>query len=256
MKNPVNLKGVYKVYRRLSSLQRWVYPGICTLCDAPGIDDLDLCRGCLHDLPKNHHACLKCALPLPANPATSSVCGACLHPAHRPACDQVWAGFIYTGPMPWLVTQLKFHQRLPHARLFAELMWLQLARPLEHQPDALPDMMMPVPLHPQRFRERGFNQAVEIARPLAGRCGIRLDFSGLRRIKATERQSDLNQSDRRRNLKDAFECKSNVRNKHIVLVDDVMTSGSTIEAAAKTLKQSGAARVSAWVTARAALHTI
>ncbi len=248
----VNLSGIQKVYRKLRALPlgQWLYPGLCTLCDARSQSNRDLCDGCLADLPFNRHACLQCALPLPAHIPAPALCGACLQPGQPRHFDQVWAPFIYAPPLPWLVTQLKFHQRLQHARLLAELMWSQLEAPLQHQADARPDLILPVPLHAKRLRQRGFNQAIELARPLARISGIRLDSAGLIRIKATERQSDLPLRQRRRNVRNAFACNRELAGLHVVLVDDVMTTGNTIEAAATAARSAGASRVSAWVVAR------
>lgn len=254
MANPVNLQMRQKVYRRLSrlrlDLEQFLFPPMCTLCDAPGLDGLDLCAGCHADMPWNRRACLRCALPLPAAGNDPVLCGACLKPGTKPAWDQVWAPFMYRDPLPWLVTQLKFHRRLSHARLLGELMWRALADLMQHQPDSRPDIIMPVALHAARLRERGFNQAIEIARPLARRSGIVLDIGSLRRTRRTDHQSGLPLGERRRNMRGAFACHRRLEGLHIALLDDVMTSGNTVGAAATILKQAGAARVTVWVAAR------
>ncbi len=252
MQIPVNFPAIKKVYGQLSALLTYLYPGQCTLCDAPGLKDIDICEGCLRDMPRNDSACSQCALPLPQGIQRPALCGACLRPEHKVAYDTAWAAYTYSGVMPWLITQLKFHSKLNHARLLGELMWLEQAQATTEQP--APDIIMPVPLHPRRLRERGFNQALELARPLARRSGIRLDTTSLLRSRDTRRQSDLSQAERRKNLVQAFRCGSGVAGLHVLLVDDVMTSGSTLHAAAQCLKKAGAERVSVWVAARATLH--
>ena len=254
MQSTVNLTTPQKVYRGLSPLlSRWLFPARCTLCDATGHDDLDICNGCLTDLPRNQRACLRCALPIKTQTA-SVYCGHCLSPKTKQHYDTAWAAYIYKSTLPWLITQLKFHEHLNHARLLSELMWRQLQGPLAHLPVAKPDVIMPIPLHAKRLRERGFNQALEIAAPLSRLSGIPLDTRSLKRIRPTDRQSTLTQNERARNLLKAFACEDSLKGLHIALVDDVMTSGNTVNAAAKTLKRAGAERVSVWVVARAELN--
>lgn len=217
---------------------------------------MDICAGCHDELPWNLHACLQCALPLPAEIHAPALCGRCLKQSKAQSCDAVWAAFIYRNEVPWLVTHLKFHARINHARLLGELMWERLQKPLQHQPDITPNLIVPIPLHKSRLRERGFNQALEIARPIARYSAISIDASCLKRTRKTRRQSDLTLAERQHNLRQAFVCKRNLKGLHIVLIDDVMTSGNTLNAAALTLKKAGAARVSAWITARAAFQAI
>lgn len=256
MSRPVNPAGPSKVYSWLSPLLPTLLPPVCTLCEAPGLPGLDLCRGCHDDLPWNRHACLRCALPLPAATQMPALCGGCLKAGKSIAYDLTWAAFIYRQPLPWLISQLKFHSRLQHARLLADLMWQSLEAPLRHQPHAAPSLIIPIPLHRQRLRERGFNQAMELARRLSRRSGIPLDTRCLTRKKHTQRQSDLSKTERRKNLRDAFACRTVITARHVVLIDDVMTSGNTLNAAAMTLKSAGAEKVSIWVAARAARHAI
>ncbi len=185
-----------------------------------------------------------------------SICGACLKAGSKATYNQVWAVFVYQGVIAWLITHLKFHDRLGHARLLGEIMWQQLETPLSHQPDSRPDLIIPVPLYKSRLKERGFNQSLEIARPISIRSSIKLETGALQRVRNTKRQSDLSRNERQRNLLNAFTCKASVAGKHVVLIDDVMTSGSTIQAAALAIKQAGARRISVWVVARAAPHAI
>ena len=120
-----------------------------------------------------------------------------------------------------------------------------------HLLDELPDGLLPVPLHSSRQRERGYNQALELARPIAKQLQIPLFNDLATRIKPTPPQSSLSLRQRRHNLKDAFIVNYSVKNKHIAIIDDVMTSGTTVNALAHKLKQAGARRVSVWCCCRA-----
>lgn len=175
-------------------------------------------------------------------------CGRCRR--QRPAYDATVTAADYALPVDRLVLQLKFGARLAHARLFGEL--LGVAWATSTQPD-LPDLLCPVPLGPQRLAERGFNQALEIARPL-GRAlgGVPVRARLLRRPQDTPAQSSLEWGQRRANVAHAFtlDAGAAVYGRHVGLVDDVMSSGATLDALARECKRAGAARVSNFVFAR------
>ena len=228
---------------------RLLWPGRCLVCDAPGADGLDLCEACTAELPWNHAACATCALPLPA---PADACGTCLRrgariarQGGRPAVASVSAAFVYAAPLDRLLPRFKFHNDLAAGRLLAELM----AQGLAAAPR--PDAIIPVPLHRARLRRRGFDQALELARPLARALDVPLDARLLHRTRDTRAQSTLDAVHRRRNLRDAFAVRPAARPPaHVVLVDDVMTTGATLHAAALALRSAGVARVDAWVCAR------
>lgn len=218
-----------------------LYPPTCLLCGAPGADGLDLCPGCLHSLPWNTASCTFCAAPLPL-PGT---CGQCLN--HPPPFDAALTPLLYRPPLDWLVQGFKFNQRLPPGRLLAEL----LARHLEQHVITVPDLIVPVPLHPARLRERGYNQALELARPLARQFGIPLARGLVRRTRATATQSLLGAEERRRNVRGAFELVQTVGALHVAIVDDVIATGSTVGELARMLRRAGAGRIDVWAVARA-----
>lgn len=214
-------------------------PPRCLLCDAPGTDGLDLCAACHQALPGNRDACTRCALPLPA-PGT---CGACLR--RPPPLAATCAAFVYAAPLDRLVPRYKFHGDLAAGRLLARLMAPAVSA---CQP---PQALVPVPLHPGRLRRRGYDQALELARPLATALGLPLRAGLLHRIRATAPQSELDAAARRRNLHGAF--RADTRRPlpaHVALIDDVMTTGATLHAAATALRRAGVVRVDAWVCAR------
>jgi ComF family protein len=233
------------VYNWLNRLQQSLYPPTCVLCGAEGADRRDLCGGCHTELPHNKHCCVVCALPLPAE-GHGQVCGRCTR--KRPLFDQCLAAFHYSDPADELVLDLKFRQRLVCARLLGELLGDYL---LIHRAAApLPRILIPVPLHPRRLRERGFNQAIELARPIAKRLGIPLAHSLCRRDRLTPLQTGLSALARRRNLRGAFSVSGSIQTPHVALIDDVVTTGSTANELARLLKRNGVERVELWAACR------
>jgi ComF family protein len=133
---------------------------------------------------------------------------------------------------------------LHHARMFAALLATRLAKV------SPPDCIIPIPLHPSRQRERGFNQAIEIARPLSQHMGCHLDIETCIRTQPTPPQSLLSGSQRRNNLRGAFALTRPLQARHVALIDDVMTTGSTLNAVSNLLRHGGAKRIDVWVCAR------
>jgi ComF family protein len=229
----------------LTNIQDWLLPRLCPACGDPAGPGRELCPGCERTLPTLLHACPRCAIPYD-HPDTHGVCGACQK--HPPAFAHTVALYRYAPPADHFIRALKFHRQLGLARLLGE----QLARRLA-QETKRPDLIMPVPLHNARLRERGYNQALEIARPLARALGVPLDFRSLVRMRATAPQTGMTVAARRKNLRGAFalEPGTEVKNLRVALVDDVMTTGSTVQAAAQCLRAAGAREVEVWVIARA-----
>lgn len=228
-----------KVDGWLRKAVRSVFPPRCLLCGETGANGRDLCLACTAALPWNASACLRCALPLP----TPATCGACLQ--KPPPMAETHAAFVYGFPLDRLVPRLKFHNDLAAGRLLSGLM----AEALGALPR--PAALVPVPLHHARLGRRGYDQALELAAPLARRLRIPLLADTLQRTRATSPQSELDAVARQRNLRRAFAVRPHASlPDHVVLIDDVMTTGATLEAAAKTLLRAGASRVDAWVCAR------
>ncbi|MEW6648246.1 MAG: ComF family protein [Pseudomonadota bacterium] len=225
----------------MNFVQTAFFPSTCLLCGAPGSGGLDLCPGCLHALPWNGAACAVCAAPLP-QPGT---CGHCLQ--HPPPYQATLTPLLYRPPLDWLVQGFKFNQRLPPGRLLGEL----LARHLVEHVVAVPDLIVPVPLHPARLHERGYNQALELARPVARRFGIPLAPERVRRTRATATQSLLAAEERRRNVRGAFELVRPLAARHVAIIDDVIATGSTVGELARVLRRGGAERIEVWAVARA-----
>ena len=169
-------------------------------------------------------------------------CGACLQA--KPAFDHTQAAFLYIAPMAALIQAAKF------ARQWSILPPLgkYLAACITNQEEI--DRIIPLPLHRTRLIERGFNQALELARPVAAAHRIPLEIGRLQRVKNTEHQARLSANARWQNMRGAFEYKGDLTGKRVALVDDVMTSGASLNAAAKALKAAGAINVQVWVLAR------
>ncbi|MEJ2309245.1 MAG: ComF family protein [Gammaproteobacteria bacterium] len=228
----------------LKFTQAFLFPGICLVCGRNSGSGRDLCHACAGELPRNTSPCRCCALPLPAGPGPGTLCGACQKSA--PPYTRVTAPWLYEGHVRTLHHAFKFERKLAAGRLLSEL----LADTIETAGEARPQLLIPVPLHPSRVRERGFNQAAELARTLSRRLDIPTDPFCMQRHKATAPQSGLNRQQRSRNIRNAFAIQGRLEVAHVALVDDVMTTGMTIEQAAKTLQRCGVGRIDAWVVAR------
>lgn len=227
----------------LGRLLRIVLPPRCLLCGAPGVDGRDLCAGCVGDLMINTPCCPRCALPLEVS---APLCGECLQ--REPPFAAAWAPFRYDHPLDLLETRFKFGRDLAAGRVLAELMVLRASI----DAPVRPALLIPVPLHRARLRERGYNQALELAKPLAQALGIALRHDLLVRSKATPPQTGLDAKARRKNLRGAFALAPNAAlPTHVVLFDDVMTTGTTLREAARVLLRAGVARVDVWALARA-----
>ncbi len=229
------------VYNFLSAALTRALPQACLLCGQ--LDRDALCAHCQRDLPHMGPACRQCALPLPES-ASGQICGECL--SNPPAFDLSVAAFGYQSPVRELLHMLKFRESFS----IAPLLGRQLAHAVARLDPPRPDLVIPVPLHHARLGERGFNQALLLARPAARQLGLKLLPDGCRRPLATQAQSELALDQRQRNLRRAFAVNTEVQGKRIAIVDDVMTTGATLDSLARTLKQAGAREVQAWCVAR------
>ncbi len=223
----------------LRALGLTLLPPTCLLCGRRGDHGRDLCAGCAGDLPLNRVACPRCALPL-GTPAPA--CGVCLK--RPPPFAAALAPYCYADPLDQLVQRYKFGADLAAGRVLAQLLGDALAG------TAAPDLVVPVPLHRSRLRERGFNQALELGRLLARRYALTLAPHALARTRATAAQSGLDARTRRRNVRRAFAASSEVRGRHIALLDDVVTTGATVRECARALRRAGAKSVVVWAVAR------
>lgn len=216
----------------------------CVLCGLPSAS-VCLCYSCKMDLPWIDAHCRQCGVPLETETVES--CGQCCQTP--PAYWSVVSPLIYEFPVNRLVQALKFRRQLAEGRVLSHL----LAEYIYHQEVDLPDVLIPVPLHRWRMLKRGFNQAYELAAYISRALGVRLDGTSLRRSRYTIAQSGLSRKQRLQNVHGAFQWHADQRAcKHIAVVDDVMTTGTTATECARVLMNAGAQRVDIWVAARAA----
>ena len=221
-----------------SIFNHFLLPQRCLLCDSPS-GNRAVCDECFQHLPFHvEAACPVCALPSPQR----EVCGACLK--KRPFFDATRTLFDYAFPIDALLRTLKYQGKLVVADWVGQLMSdrIQLSTTF--------DMLIPMPMHPIRLKERGFNQALEIGRKISKLTQIPLDREIVIRKKHTEAQASLPLDKRLKNMRDAFECSKPLQGKRIAMIDDVMTSGASLNELARTLKANGALYVEAWVAAR------
>ncbi|CAJ0870492.1 hypothetical protein R20233_01690 [Ralstonia sp. LMG 32965] len=224
---------------------RHLLPCACALCGAVQGDLV--CDGCTGDLASHLHRrrCIQCAIALDAR-RVARHCRACL--AGAPDFDATVVIADYAWPLDHLVTGLKFRAQLPLADWLAD----QLGQALAAAPGDLPDLLLPVPLSPARLRSRGYNQAWEVARRLAHRLDIPADAGALHRVRDNVAQATLDRAERLANLHGAFVVAEPVRiaGRHIGIVDDVMTTGTTLAEIATQLKRAGATRITNVVALR------
>jgi ComF family protein len=225
----------------LNIIQNCLLPPTCILCGNAGIIGKDICAVCLEQLVKNTHACERCGRHL-SPPPSNHLCQPCL--LSPPPYDRTVAPFVYQGSMRFLIRQLKFNDSYPNARLLG----LLLAEQIQDNP--LPQCIMPVPLHPNRYRERGFNQSIEIAKVVARQLKIPLELTTCIRQRDTPHQTGLSAKQRDMNIHGAFSISKTMTYHHIAILDDVMTKGATVGEIARNLKQAGAIKIDVWVCAR------
>lgn len=222
----------------LFSAWRALLPGQdCALCAAPSGAAV-VCAPCDAALPRPLGRCVRCALALPQD----GICGQCLRRA--PTFDAALAAFDYRFPVDRVIRRFKYAGDLALGR------WLALALAERVADEARPDLLVAPPLASPRLRERGFNQALEIAKVVARCVNVRCALAGLERSRETAPQPGLGRRARLANLRRAFRCTLHLDGEHVAVVDDVMTTGATAEALARVLKGAGAARVTIWAVAR------
>lgn len=228
------------VPRTVSSL---LLPPVCLVCGQQAREALDCCRACELELPRLRSGCRRCAVEMAH---AAEFCGRCQR--RMPAWDRAWSGFAYRGVVESLVRRFKFHHDLAAGRMLAGV----LAARLVALGAPRPQLMVPVPLHWRRRLVRGFNQSEMLCRDLAGWLEGPPWYPLLGRRRHTSSQSALPAARRTGNVRGAFRVRRAFPGlRHVVLVDDVMTTGSTVNECARVLRRAGVERVDVWVIARA-----
>ncbi|MGH8120891.1 MAG: ComF family protein [Gammaproteobacteria bacterium] len=242
----VNKNNPVKVNRNAAPW-RWPFPspGICYLCSSfLKQEDFFLCADCKNDFPLNDRACPVCAVPVTGN---MTLCGSCLQARVHPV-EKSLALLRYVYPVNRLIHDLKFNGRIEIARFLGR--WM--ARYASARGMPVPEGLVPVPLHRSRVRERGYNQSLEIARVIGGHLNIPVFHDSCRRIINTPPQSAVSAALRGQNLRGAFALAGRWKllPGHVALIDDVITTGSTVNELARLLRDNGIGRVDAWASAR------
>ena len=201
-----------------------------------------LCPDCFNVLPWNKSACARCATPLPM---AQPYCARCLS---KPAYQQLSTIlFHYTSPISDWIHAAKFENSFIHCRLLGQLLSHTLAT---QRTMPWPQSILPMPLHPRRLRQRGYNQVIEIARPICHQMAISMDNIRLQRHRYNKPQSELNLKERKHNVQNSFRLVQPVRHAHIALLDDVTTTGNTLDAAAHALLTAGPLQLEYWCIAK------
>ncbi len=236
------------LFTHLKHFINWVLPISCVLCGKVGIGSRpNICEPCSLELPTIPNPCGQCGLPLPTASLEGSLCGECL--SHPPSYH-LHALWSYQFPINQLILQLKFQHKLIYARLLGQHM-ANFSACYYTTGVPLPSILIPVPLHAKRLKERGFNQALEIAKPMSKRLNIPIHYTAVKRVKYTQAQMDLPLEERAQNIKAAFKVTTQELPTHVAVIDDVVTSGHTIATLCNELKKAGVKQIDVWCAARA-----
>lgn len=226
-------------------LKQAIFKQNCALCASPKTSKHAVCKPCLNDLPWHPQtSCPQCGLA-----SSGIICGSCLN--SPPDFDATISVFLYAYPVDTMMQRYKYGNMLNLGNTFGEFLAEKTA--LENHFKNI-DLIIPMPMHPQRLKERGFNQALEIAKIVTKNCKEKLDYKSVNRQTLTPPQASLPLKERVKNIKDAFKVDAGLSGKRIAIVDDVMTTGASLNELAKTLKKAGAAHVECWVIARTLPH--
>ncbi len=229
-----------------------LFPSRCILCGQTvdlSVENkaVEICLHCYNKQPFNSTCCVHCAVPL-ADDSANTLCGRCIQ--KPPNYDYAHSVFRYEENIIGLIHQFKFSEKITYASSISEMLLsaYDIADILKTE---VPDCLLPVPLHPARLRQRGFNQSIEIARVLSKKRSLPIELSAIIRKRSTTAQTGLNAKQRQINIKGAFELVSKMPYRHVLIIDDVVTTGSTVNELARLLKINNIERVGVLSIARA-----
>ncbi|MEM7561488.1 MAG: ComF family protein [Pseudomonadota bacterium] len=224
-----------------ASLARLSFPQSCLVCNR--LANSSICCNCYEWLPFNVVACRICAKSQPAS-QSEKVCGECL--VNTPLAERTISVFRYHPPIIDLIQRMKYAGGFPELKTLATHLSDHVSQVIED----VPEVILPVPLHAKKQRQRGYNQSHEICRHVSADLGIPTDRNVLRRVKNTSSQAGLTEIQRTINMRSAFDATNPKSYRHVGLVDDVITSGSTVRSAMMALKRSGIKRIQVWSIAK------
>ena len=236
-----------------SKLLSNLFPSRCILCSktigATAVNvNIEICEACYNALPFNNSCCVRCALPLAEDVSEDTLCGRCIQ--QLPEYHYAHSIFRYEGDIVELVHRLKFSEKITYAHSIGEILFSAFKAD-EILRVEMPDCILPVPLHPARLRQRGFNQSIEIARVLSNEYDIPIVSNAVVRQRSTISQTGLKARERQKNIRGAFSIVDELRDKHVLIIDDVVTTGSTVNELTKLLKKNHVERVGVLSVARA-----
>jgi len=230
----------------LKMLEQWIFPFICSLCGQFSETDKDLCKLCYDSLSWINDRCYRCGEDLDAH-AGSTLCERCT--TEPLSFDRLCALFSYEPPLTQLISRFKFEGSLSEGRVLGELLKEKVDFWYRHQ--TLPDAFIPMPLHKKRLRKRGFNQALELSLAAHHYYKIPIILDACIRIRETPPQAERGEVERKQNMKNAFRVIKPIPFEHVAIIDDVVTTGSTVNALSSALKESGVEIVDVWCICRA-----
>lgn len=223
-------------------IQSLVFSQACISCNASTDTEIAICSDCASKLPENTQSCTQCAQPLKSS--ETLICPDCQQ--KPPVFQTAFIPFQYRQPIDQLIWKFKFRNDLVSGKLLADLF---VKRLLESE-KVFPEILIPVPLHPSRMRNRGYNQALWLAKQIQKSTGIPVNSQLVTRTLKTPPQHELDMHKRRTVLQHAFRVNHELHHQHIAIVDDVLTTGSTINEIARRIDSSGRIKIEAWALAR------
>lgn len=239
------------ILRSIKQFIELILPAQCLLCGLASNNKL-ICHDCLKAITTNRPCCQHCGLTLVKS---QPFCGDCLKQAHL--FTQLHALADYQKPYPTLIKKFKYSKKLIYGELLAELLSQSVSHTLSPQQLSKIDYLIPVPLHPKKHRQRGFNQAQLIAQHIGKKLNCPVLLDTVQRHKQTIAQEGLSLQKRKANLKNAFifsgHHKTLLSGAYVVIIDDVVTTGATINSVCQVLLQSGVKRIDIWCICRTGL---
>ncbi len=232
--------------RIFASLLYKLLPGRCVICKAPSHRQIDLCQACEHELPTTPSPCAQCGMSCLAISNHDQICGTCV--AHPPEYDRTFCAFTYVSPVNLLVKEFKNGHNLVFGKVMSQVLAKKYRATLVNRP--APHLLLPVPLHKNRLKLRGFNQATEIAQVISDTCRIKVNTRACSRHKENVDQKKLPANQRKSNVEQVFTLNRRFNGYRVAIVDDVLTTGSTVSALAELLRQHGASSIEVIALAR------
>ncbi|MFK8027267.1 MAG: ComF family protein [Gammaproteobacteria bacterium] len=238
------MKGINKIYKLVSLSSRTIYPWVCCMCGGQKQTHIGVCHACIMHLPWcfNEPLCSICGLPLAGSKSARTICGICQH--SPPYYDHIHANFWYQAPIDRLISDYKYQNQWQNAQTLIDLSAVSLANILKA------GLVIPMPSHPMRIRQRGFNAVYELIKLLSKKVTFNYELNAVIRSKNTDTQTGKLKPQRRKNVKGAFNIIKPLEYEHVIIFDEVVTTAATVNELSYCLKQAGIKRVTVCAIAR------